>query len=90
MADQPSTAANSSDAVNPTKSEIEAIELGGDLKKSQIGYVAEPWDINSHDKSRAERSLVTKMDLLILPLGALMYLAAYMVRISDILLSLQA
>jgi hypothetical protein len=64
MNNQVSTAADASDVVQPAKPEATEIELN---------------NINSHHKSREERWLVTKIDLLILPLGALMYLVAYMV-----------
>jgi hypothetical protein len=78
MNNQVSTAADASDVVQPAKPEATEIELNN-IKDNQDRYVGGSWDINSHHKSREERWLVTKIDLLILPLGALMYLVAYMV-----------
>ena len=47
------------------------------------GFVRDPSDVNSHHKSGLEASLVRKIDAAIVPLAALIFLVAYMVRISS-------
>lgn len=50
-----------------------------DIDKLPVtAYIAD--DGRSHKKSKEERGLVLKADLLIVPLGALIYFVAYLVR----------
>ena len=60
---------NASGAVSSTNYDAE--------KLSATAYVAQ--NESSYHKSKEERRLVMKMDFLILPLAALLYLAAYLV-----------
>ena len=51
----------------------------GDVKTDLKGvYIAD--HSRSHKKSKEERVLITKCDMIIVPLGALLYFVAYVVR----------
>lgn len=47
------------------------------LEKPDVSYIVD--ETNSHKKSKEERALVIKCDLVIVPLGALLYFVAYLV-----------
>ena len=63
--------------------EITGVEDLEDREKGH-GFVRDPSDVNSHQKSGLEASLVRKVDAAILPLAALIFLVAYMVCITSL------
>ena len=68
-----------SDAVISNISHVESASEGIENEKlNSTVFVAED-TLDSHHKSKAERRLVLKADLVILPLAALIYFAAYLV-----------
>lgn len=58
--------------------QLERTESALHEKPLSTAYIVDP-DPNSHNKSAAERRLVLKCDLVIIPLAALIYFGAYLV-----------
>ena len=68
---------NKIDMAEPSSELVESITH--DEKSPSSAYFADTTP-DSHHKSKAERRLVLKADCLIVPLGALIYFVAYLVR----------
>ena len=68
---------NKIEMVEPSSELVESISH--DEKPISTAYVADTTP-DSHHKSKAERRLVLKADCLIVPLAALIYFVAYLVR----------
>jgi hypothetical protein len=58
--------------------QLETTESAANEKAPNTAYVADT-EHGSHHKSAAERRLILKCDLLIVPLAALIYFVAYLV-----------
>ena len=59
------------DGVQTTFEQIEAFDTA---KEASTGYFDETNGASSHNKSKAERRLVMKIDFLLIPLASLIYL----------------